>query len=279
MISCGLELFEQFRRESCFGHLIDFMGGNSCNNALHALLSREVIIDGAEEHDIWFWVGETILDFLKISRRSFYSRELNKTPLRVKDLLERFMTYSLGDDLMDYVMVANVLFLHTMIFGYDQTYMIDDWVWVLAEDRDRWNSFPWGAYAFSLLTHYMSLVPSTKMELRRKFKKTEENARLSYHFYKPVWALLVWAYEALPRLGAHSAQVPAPDALSRCLKWAFKTKTARLGTLFSDEQLCFIYLQSSEHEMATPYYRSVLLGDCMGVTYEAQRNKRMKPTY
>ncbi|KAH6771639.1 hypothetical protein C2S51_010043 [Perilla frutescens var. frutescens] len=267
VISGGPELFEQFRRESCFGHLIDFVGGNSCNNALHALLSREVIIDGAEEHDFWFWVGETNIRFSpsefalvtglqfggsdfdpstshKISRRSFYSRELNKTTLRVKDLLERFRTYSLGDDLMDYVMVANVLFLHTMIFGYNQTHMIDDWV-----------------------------------ELRRKFKKTEEKARLSYHFYGPVWALLVWAYEALPRLGAHCAQVPAPDALPRCLKWAFKTKTMRLGTLFSDEQLCFIYLQPSEHEMATSYYRSVLLGDCMGVTYEAQRNKRVKPTY
>ncbi|KAH6790040.1 hypothetical protein C2S51_005046 [Perilla frutescens var. frutescens] len=171
VISGGPELFEQFRRESCFGHLIDFTEGNSCNNALHALLSREFggsDFDPSASH--------------QISRRSFYSRELHKTPLRVKDLLERFRTYSLGDDLMDYVMVANVLFLHTMIFGYDQTHMIDDWVWVLAEDRDRWNSFPWGAYAFSLLTHYMSLVPSTEVELRRKFKKMEEKARLSYHF-------------------------------------------------------------------------------------------------
>ncbi|KAH6802721.1 hypothetical protein C2S51_034167 [Perilla frutescens var. frutescens] len=151
VISSGPELFEQYRRESCFGHLIDFVGGNSCNNALYALLSRQVIIDGVKEHDIWFRVGETNIRFSpsefalvtglqfggsdfdpsashQISRRSFYSHELNKTPLRVKDLLERFRTYSLGDDLMDYVMVANVLFLHTMIFGYDQTHMIDDWV-------------------------------------------------------------------------------------------------------------------------------------------------------
>ncbi|KAH6831749.1 hypothetical protein C2S53_008368 [Perilla frutescens var. hirtella] len=224
VINGGPELFEQFRRESCFGHLIDFVGGNSCNNALHVLLSREVIIDGTEEHNIWFRVGETNIRFSpsefalvtrlqfggsdfdpsashQISRRSFYSRELNKTPLRVKDLLERFRTYSLGNDLMDYVM------------------------------------------------HYMGLVPSTEVELRRKFKKTEEKTRLSYHFYGSVWAL----------------PVSVPAALPRCLKWAFKTKTARLGTLFSDEW--------SEHEMATSYYRSVLLGDCMGVTYEAQRNK------
>ncbi|KAH6788591.1 hypothetical protein C2S51_003597 [Perilla frutescens var. frutescens] len=194
VISSGPELIERFRRESCFGHLIYFIGGNSCNNVLHALLSSEVIIDDAEEHDIWFRVGETNIRFspsefalvnglqfggsnfdlsasYEIPRRSFYSRELNKTPLRVKVLLERFRTYSLGDDVMDYVLVANVLFVHTMIFGYDQTHMTDDWVWVLVEDQDRWNSFPWGAYAFSLLTHYMSLVPSTEVELRRKFKK------------------------------------------------------------------------------------------------------------
>ncbi|KAH6801970.1 hypothetical protein C2S51_033416 [Perilla frutescens var. frutescens] len=216
VISSGPELFEQFRREWCFGHLIDFVGGNSCNNVLHALLSMEVIVDCAREHGIWFRIGDTNIKFspsefalvtglqfggsdfdpsasYEIHRRSFYYRELNKTPLRVNDLLERFRTYSLGDDIMDYVMVANVLFLHTMIFGYDQTHMIDDWVWVLVEDQDRWNSFPWGAYAFSLLQHYMGLVPSTEVELRRKFKKTKEKARLSYHFYGPVWALLVWA--------------------------------------------------------------------------------------
>ncbi|KAH6760938.1 hypothetical protein C2S51_017887 [Perilla frutescens var. frutescens] len=166
----------------------------------------EVIIDGAREHDIWFRVGETNIRFYpsefalvtglqfggsnfdlstsyEIPGTSFYSRELKKIPLRVKDPLERFRTYSLGDD----AMVANVLFLHTMIFGYDQTHMIDDW-------------------------HYMGLVPSTEVELRRKFKKTEEKARLSYHFYGPVWALLVWAYEALPRLDAHCARVLSPAA-------------------------------------------------------------------
>ncbi|KAH6785731.1 hypothetical protein C2S51_038186 [Perilla frutescens var. frutescens] len=154
------ELFEQFRRDWCFGHLIDFVGGNSCNNAIHALLSREVIIDGAREHDIWFRVRETNIRFspsefalvtglqfkgsdfdpfasYEIPRTSFYYRVLKKTPLRVKYLLKRFKTYSLGDDLMDYMMVANVLFLHTRIFGYDQTHMIDDWVWVLVEDHDR----------------------------------------------------------------------------------------------------------------------------------------------
>ncbi|KAH6818946.1 hypothetical protein C2S51_002549 [Perilla frutescens var. frutescens] len=210
VISSGPELFEQFRKEWCFGHLIDFVGGNSCNNALDALLSKEVIIDGAREHDIWFRVRETNIRFspnefalvtglqfrgsdydpsasYEIPRISFYSRELKKTPLRVKDLFERFRTYSLGDG----VMVANVLFLHTMIFGYDHIHMIDDWVWVLVEDQDRWNSFPWGVYAFSLLQRYMGWVPSTEVELRRKFKKTEENARLSYHFYEPVWDLLV----------------------------------------------------------------------------------------
>ncbi|KAH6818462.1 heptahelical transmembrane protein1 [Perilla frutescens var. frutescens] len=127
-------------------HLFVLMGALAHYGAADIFL-REVIIDGAEEHGIWFRVGETNIRFspsefalvtglqfgasdfdpsvsYEIPRRSFYSRELNKTPLRVNDLLERFMTYSLGDD----VMVANVLFLHTMIFGYDQTHMIDDWV-------------------------------------------------------------------------------------------------------------------------------------------------------
>ncbi|KAH6759328.1 hypothetical protein C2S51_019563 [Perilla frutescens var. frutescens] len=136
---------------------------------------------------------------------------------------------------MDYILIANVLFLHTMIFGYDQTHMIDDWVWVLVEDQDRWNSFPWGAYAFSLLQHYMGLVPSTDVELRRKFKKTEEKASLSYHFYGPVLALLVWAYEALPRLGAHCAQVSSPATLPRCSKWTISIARflARNATLYS----------------------------------------------
>ncbi|KAH6760419.1 hypothetical protein C2S51_017368 [Perilla frutescens var. frutescens] len=140
------DMRDQFILEGQYEYFVD---ENSCNNALHALLSREVIIDGAREQDIWFRVGETNIRFspsefalvtglqfggsdfypsasYEIPRTSFYSRELKKTPPRVKDLLERFRTYSLGDDVMDYVMVANVLFLHTMILGYDQTHMIDD---------------------------------------------------------------------------------------------------------------------------------------------------------
>ncbi|KAH6754963.1 COBRA-like protein-7 precursor [Perilla frutescens var. hirtella] len=73
----------------------------------------------------------------------------------MKDLLEKFKTYSLGDDVMDYVIAANVLFLHNMIFGYDQTHMIDDWV---------------------------------------------------------------WAYEVIPRLGIHCAQVSLTGALPKCLR-------------------------------------------------------------
>ncbi|KAH6814947.1 hypothetical protein C2S51_019767 [Perilla frutescens var. frutescens] len=188
-------------RDGPFGLLMNFVGGTSCNTALHAVMAQEITLDGAVEHKVWFHIGGTNLRFSpveyalvtglmfggsdfdpyvehRIPRDSFYSRLLSCVPISIHDLHHRFTHYMLGDDASDYLKVANVLFLYGMVLGYDPPRCIDDWVWVLVEDTQRWKFFPWGSYSFGALLHYISLIP---VELTAK--------RKTYHFYGPVWAL------------------------------------------------------------------------------------------
>lgn len=49
----GVEVLGDFRR--CpFGHMLDYVGGNSNNTTIHTLMSREVIMDGASEFECGF---------------------------------------------------------------------------------------------------------------------------------------------------------------------------------------------------------------------------------
>ncbi|KAH6771068.1 hypothetical protein C2S52_015871 [Perilla frutescens var. hirtella] len=94
-----------------------------------------------------------------------------------------------GQDASDYVKVANILFVYRIIFCLDQKRVVDPWVWVLVEDAERWNSFPWGAYSYQMLI----ILPCKREAIGGKGQGT-------YHFYGPIWALQIWACEVIPDL-------------------------------------------------------------------------------
>ncbi|KAH6821739.1 hypothetical protein C2S53_018371 [Perilla frutescens var. hirtella] len=289
-----VDLVREFRNGP-FGLIMNFIGGTSCNTALHALMAREISVDGALDHEVWFRIGGTNIRFSpieyalvtglmfggsdfdpyvdhRIPQCSFYSRVLSCTPIKISDLYKRFITYNLGDDPSDYVKVANVLFLYNMLIGYDQPRTIDNWVWVLVEDTDRWKFFPWGSYSFGVLLNYMRRIPLTEADF-----DTTSNRR-TYHFYGPVWALQIWAYEAIPRVGRHCAEVVSEVAIPRCLKWKFFNKVVRIGTLFSeDELMCHVCLEPTEYERDLRYFKSTQLENLVGVPYVVKLQRKKRP--
>ncbi|KAH6815760.1 hypothetical protein C2S51_020580 [Perilla frutescens var. frutescens] len=95
---------------------------------------------------------------------------------------DRFKELGMTRDAADYVKVANILFVYRMILCLDQYRYVDPWVWALAEDVERWNTFPWGAYSYQSLMHYIGLIPRTREAMGGKGSG-------QYHFYGPIWAL------------------------------------------------------------------------------------------
>lgn len=196
----GEKLLQQFSG-GCFGHLMRFVGGLSCNKALHELISREISLAGAREDEMWFHISGTNIRFapaeyalvtgLHFGSFSLGSQEMlpeggvcerfcGAKSINIKKLWERFNSRGVSGSAEDYLKVAHVLVLYLMVLGYNRDRIIDEWVWVLVEDLDSWNRFPWGAYSYQALIRYVSLLP-----------KTRTGSVMKYDFYGPVWALQV----------------------------------------------------------------------------------------
>lgn len=208
----GEETLQEFL-DGSFGHLMYFVGGINSGKALHELISHEIILPGAREDELWFHISGTNIRFspaeyalitgLRFGSSSFdplgthevpsdgvYSRFCKGHPITIKELLKRFNSKQMCVSAKDYLKVAHILALYLMALGYYPYWKVDEWVWVLIEDLDSWNRFPWGAYTYQALMHSVSLLPKrrkTSMLLPKRRKASMEQ----YQFHGPVWALQV----------------------------------------------------------------------------------------
>ncbi|KAH6776274.1 hypothetical protein C2S52_013835 [Perilla frutescens var. hirtella] len=256
-------------RSGCFGYFLDYRGGDVQKRVIHTLMTFEVHAPDRAHvgREAWFHIHHSQLRFgpseyalvsgLRfgssafnphgdhiIPSRSMYHRLFEGKRTTIKQMEDRFKELGMARDAADYVKVANILFVYRMILCLDQYRYVDPWVWALAEDVERWNSFPWGAYSYQSLMHYIGLIPRTREAMGGKGSG-------QYHFYGPIWALQVWACEVIPEFaseaGVHSGQLTVP----RCLRWTFSLPATDSATL--------LQRAPSPEETATSYYMSMQL--------------------
>ncbi|KAH6812040.1 hypothetical protein C2S51_025802 [Perilla frutescens var. frutescens] len=186
-----------------------------------------------------------------VPSRSVYHRLFEEKRTTIKQMEDMFKDLGMARDAADYVKVANILFVYRMILCLDQYRAVDPWVWALAEDVERCNSFPWDAYSYQSLMHYIGLVPRTREAM-------DEKGSGQYHFYGPIWALQVWACEVIPELaseaGVHSGQLTVPQ----CLRWTFSLPATDPTTLLQRASRV-VMLEPSPEETTTSYYMSMQL--------------------
>ncbi|KAH6783715.1 hypothetical protein C2S52_008674 [Perilla frutescens var. hirtella] len=194
-------------RSGCFEHFLDYRGGDVQKRVIYALITyEEHVPDRARVgREVWFHIHHSQLRFgpseyalvsgLRfdgltfdpngdhiVPSRSVYHRLFEGKRTTIKQMEDRFKQQGMARDASDYVKVANILFVYRMIMCLDQYRVVDPWVWALAEDVERWNAFPWGAYSYQALMHYIGLVPRTRQAMGGKGSG-------HYHFYGPIWAL------------------------------------------------------------------------------------------
>lgn len=80
----------------------------------------------------------------------------------------------------DYLKVAHMLMLWYMVLGYSNERKLESWMFVLADDLSSWNRFPWGAYSYMALVHYINHIPTTLATLGP-----------TLNLSGPIWALMV----------------------------------------------------------------------------------------
>ncbi|KAH6776223.1 hypothetical protein C2S52_013784 [Perilla frutescens var. hirtella] len=203
----GRPLLLQFM-QGCFGHLLMWRGGPSCSKALHELLAHEIRVPGVSIYEIWFHIsGKNIRfspseyalvtgflfgasDFDPTANHDpsdigVYQRVCRGQPISLQTLYTRFSNHEIEDH-NDNVKVAQIIALYFFALAYDERRIVDNFIWVLVDDEDAWNKFPWGSYTYQALMHYINLVPNTRVECGPH-----------YHLFGPVWAIQLLCDEVL----------------------------------------------------------------------------------
>ncbi|XP_057810208.1 uncharacterized protein LOC131024696 isoform X2 [Salvia miltiorrhiza] len=275
---CNEGLLGRFR-ESCFGHFTDWRPGMKSNRALHHIVSRQIV---SEDDEMCFFLcgarvrfsptdyalvtglnfGPTMFDATlqhDCSRVEAYRRFCGGRTMTIHALIKRVCNLDRRVDDEDgslYLRAVLVCVAHTIVLGLDTR--VQPWLWVLVDDLDAFDRFPWGAYSYKTLCHYT----------------TEIGTGEKYHFYGPSWALYVWALERVPGFEQMvAASSGDPTAYPRCLRWNFRGKPRLHGLrdLF-EGQGGVLGLNPDQHEMKSNYFISALTPGELSVRFKSPEN-------
>ncbi|KAL6523371.1 hypothetical protein OROGR_016974 [Orobanche gracilis] len=251
-------------------------GGGVSNAALHALFSNEVVRPNAQADEFWFRIGHRLIRFSRYEYALVTGLRFGDSDFDVHgddvptegSLYDRYPLLSSGGQMLDRIRdrfadgyfrqqsgdalkVVKVLCVCYLLFGVDGGKRIAGrWLWTLVEDQTRWESFPWGGYSYQILVTYLSDVP------------IEVSAGLdpSYHFYGNIYAIMIWACEAIPSLGSKCGTMFGASFIQRprCTRWKFKKLGhVSFSTFFNDEIDCFEVLSPTPEEEQEPYIQSI----------------------
>ncbi|KAL6495784.1 hypothetical protein OROGR_030347 [Orobanche gracilis] len=229
--SVGEDTIREFR-ESCLGHFIrEEWGGFVSNAALHVLFSNEVVRPDAQADEFWFRIGRRLIRFSRFEyalvtgmrfgdsdfdihedgvhiEGSMYDRYpiLSSGGQMLDRIRDRFATEYFRQQSGDALKVANVLCVCYLLFGVDGgKHIADRWLWTLVEDQTRWESFPWEGYSYQILVTYLREIPS----------EVPAGLDPSYHFYGNIYAIMIWACEAIPSLGSKCGTILGASFIQR----------------------------------------------------------------
>ncbi|KAL3651994.1 hypothetical protein CASFOL_001675 [Castilleja foliolosa] len=254
------EAYQKFK-DSCFGRYLEYCKdkNTNCPNAvLHAMLGQQVKrVDVSEPDALWFRVRNKFLRFSKYEYALvtglrfgptdfdpkvkyeypaggvFKRRNGDETKMvTYKDLLPLFLSGHFHDSVEDELKIAKLLFVCGFLLGLDLwgSKAIPKWLWVLVEDEDKWESFPWGSYTFQILY--------SKIELVSDEQPVEANKKFAYHFYGNSHAFVHWVFEALPSLAEYLniSENKSPEAQRpRLLKWPLPSYSKNVVEFFDNQ--------------------------------------------
>ncbi|KAL3617208.1 hypothetical protein CASFOL_038955 [Castilleja foliolosa] len=239
------EAYKKFK-DSCFGRYLEYCKDKNTNcpyAVLHAMLGQQVKrVDVSEPDALCFRVRNKFLRFSKYeyalvtglrfgstdfdpnvkyeypAGEVFMRRNGDETKMvTYKHLLPLFLSSHFHDSIDNELKIAKLLFVCGVLLGLDLwgSKAIPKWLWVLVEDKDRTESFPWGSYTFQILY--------SKIELVSDEQPVEANKKFAYQFYGNSHAFAHWVFEVVPSLAEYLniSENKSPDAQRpRLLKWA-----------------------------------------------------------
>ncbi|KAL6516658.1 hypothetical protein OROGR_019963 [Orobanche gracilis] len=217
--SVGEDTIREFR-ESCLGHFIrEEWGGFVSNAALHALFSNEVVRPDAQTDEFWFRIGHRLIRFSRFEYALVTGMRFGDSDFDIH-----------GDD------------VHIEGSVYDRYPILSSGGQMLDRIRDRFA------------TGYFRQQSGDAL----KVAKTP-GLDPSYHFYGNIYAIMIWACEAIPSLGSKCGNILGASFIQRprCTRWKLKKLGPVSFTTFFDQIDCFEVLVPTPEEEEEPYMMSI----------------------
>ncbi|XVF42313.1 hypothetical protein PTKIN_Ptkin01aG0351000 [Pterospermum kingtungense] len=268
---CGeLEMF----KTSCFGNFLRFpQEMHFLSQLVHAVLAREIIVDDADESEMWFRIGNSNARFSKkefclVTGLSFgrlsdiineeykpvvggiHERYFNLESEISKNTLWDKFKKGYFDKKEDAVKISLIAFVEYILWGADSRKNVTLWLFNLVEDLNEFNKFAWGKFFYQMTLYYLKKAargPSPGKTVSR------------YNIYGFPWAFQIWVLEAIPCMDKFFGVKSSSEQHPRFLNWE-KTKTttaARIASFFLQEFNVLPSLEPSPDEMQQPYWQHI----------------------
>ncbi|KAL6509246.1 hypothetical protein OROGR_022556 [Orobanche gracilis] len=248
--SVGEDTIREFR-ESCLGHFIrEEWGGFVSNAALHALFSNEVVRPDAQADEFWFRIGRRLIRFSRFEYALVTGMRFGDSDFDIHgddvhiegSVYDRYPILSSGGQMLDRIR-------DRFATGYFRQQSGD--ALKVAKVLYSLGELSMGGYSYQILVTYLREIP------------IEVPAGLdpSYHFYGNIYAIMIWACEAIPSLGSKCGNILGASFIQRprCTRWKLKKLGPVSFTTFFDDQIdCFeVLVPTPEEEEEEPYMMSI----------------------
>ncbi|KAL6501120.1 hypothetical protein OROHE_025317 [Orobanche hederae] len=203
-------------RASAFGNYLKYKDHIAkSQKCICYVVSRQVLgVPDPDENALWFKINGEVIRFSKVEfalvtglrfgtsqfnpyedhdipETSLYTRLFKNEKITSIHLWNLFKSKDFHiESAADCIKLCKVTIAAHVVLGNDPcNWKIPDWVWVLVEDEQVWDRFPWGSMSFQILHRAVNNVKKKTMATR------------SFHLHANTLALLGWIYEALPEVG------------------------------------------------------------------------------
>ncbi|KAL6555230.1 hypothetical protein OROGR_006488 [Orobanche gracilis] len=265
---------ERAMKKSAFQHYMKLPDTvTRSGKALHFMISRQVTPKpDLDQTAIWFKVQGRVLIFSrvefalitglkfgptkinpytlseKVSGDSVYTRLLEGKPISPTDLRTKFVNKQFKVNKVvvkgtetEYLKLAKVLKASMFVVGLDTNKTkIPTWMWVLVEDDEAWEQFPWGNLSYQFLIGQIN--------------GAKKNILGPYHLKGNTIAFLAWIYEVIPSYGLKIGGRVEQEMRPRMLRYRYSM--ASEVPEFLSKELVGV-LDPSERELTTDYWKSL----------------------
>ncbi|KAL6579041.1 hypothetical protein OROMI_009257 [Orobanche minor] len=265
---------EREMKKSAFKHYMKLPDTvTRSGKALHFMISRQVTPKPElDQTALWFKVQGRVLRFSrvefalitglkfgpakinpymlreKVSGNSVYARLLGGKAISPADLHTQFINKQFKVNKVvvkgtenEYLKVAKVLMASMFVVGLDTNKTkIPTWMWVLVEDDEAWEQFPWGSMAYQFLIGQINAV--------------KKDVPGPYHLKGNTIAFLAWIYEVIPSYGLKIGGRVEQEMRPRMLRYRYSMASEFPKILSKELQGVLV---PSEMELTTDYWKSL----------------------